>query len=167
MFEFRVTKYDPAHRNRRGYFLLEEWICASQIGQVFGGTVLTEAECSAVEDAYATAAVEFLREAEVPAYPSPGWRITPASHSRSSRASRWGWPRLAESFGSCSEVSLGTPRGRGGVRPHRLRLLHVHRGACGVPGRSGHRPAARPIPLAVQISVQRAKPCGPRNFLGG
>lgn len=67
MFEFRVTKYDPAHRNRRGYFLLEEWICASQIGQVFGGTVLTEAEYRRVEDAYATAAVEFLREAEVPA----------------------------------------------------------------------------------------------------
>jgi hypothetical protein len=67
VFEFRVTKYNPVHRNRRGHYTRDEWICASQIGQVFGGVVLTEAEYQRVEDAYATAAVEFLREAETPA----------------------------------------------------------------------------------------------------
>jgi hypothetical protein len=65
VFEFRVTKYDPAHRDRRGAYTRDEWISVSEIGQAFDGMVLTEAEYQRVEDAYATAAVAFLREAGV------------------------------------------------------------------------------------------------------
>ncbi len=65
MFEFRVTKYDPAHRDRRGAYTRDEWTAASDIGSVFGGVVLTAAEYQPVEDAYATAAVAYLREAGV------------------------------------------------------------------------------------------------------
>jgi hypothetical protein len=60
-----VTKYDPAHRDRRGVYTRDEWTAVSDIGQAFAGVVLTEPEYRRVEVAYATAAVAFLREAGV------------------------------------------------------------------------------------------------------
>lgn len=65
MLEFRVTKYDPDHRDRRGAYTRDEWTSVGDIGRAFAGVVLTEAEYRLVEDAYATAAVAFLREAGV------------------------------------------------------------------------------------------------------
>jgi hypothetical protein len=65
LFEFRVTKYDPAHRDRHGIYTRDEWTGVSDIGRAFGGVVLTEPEYRRVEDAYATTAVAFLREASV------------------------------------------------------------------------------------------------------
>ena len=67
MLEFRVTKYNPAHRNGQGAYERNEWTAASDIGQAFGGVVLTEPEYQRVEDAYITAAVAFLREAGIEA----------------------------------------------------------------------------------------------------
>ncbi|HEY1381745.1 MAG TPA: hypothetical protein VGF55_33410 [Gemmataceae bacterium] len=67
MFEFRVTKYDPAHRDGAGAYTRDEWTAVSDIGRAFGGAVLTEAEYRRVEDAYAASAVAFLTEAGVPA----------------------------------------------------------------------------------------------------
>jgi hypothetical protein len=66
VFEFRVTKYDPSYRDRRGAYTRDEWTSVSHIGRSFRGTILTEAEYQRVEDAYATAAVAFMREASVP-----------------------------------------------------------------------------------------------------
>ncbi len=66
VFEFRVTKYDPAHRDATGEYTRDEWTSVEDIDQTFGGVVLTKAEYERAEDAYATAAVAFLREAEVP-----------------------------------------------------------------------------------------------------
>lgn len=63
MFEFRVTKYDPAHRNARGWYTRDEWTEVSDIGHAFAGVVLTEAEYQ--RDAYAAVAVAFMREAGV------------------------------------------------------------------------------------------------------
>jgi hypothetical protein len=65
VFEFRVTKYDPAHRDRSGAYTRDEWISVCQIGQSFNGVVLTEQEYQRVEDAYVTAAVAFLRDSGV------------------------------------------------------------------------------------------------------
>jgi hypothetical protein len=62
---FRLTKYDPAHRDHQGAYLREEWTSSAHIGRSFGGVVLTEAEYQRVEEAYATSAVEFLRKAGV------------------------------------------------------------------------------------------------------
>jgi hypothetical protein len=67
VFEFRVTKYDPANRDCRGAYARDEWTSVSDIGRAFAGVVLTEAEYQRVEDAYATSAVAFLREAGVSA----------------------------------------------------------------------------------------------------
>lgn len=63
MFEFRVTKYDPAHRDHYGAYTREEWTSVRDIGHVFSEMAFTEPEYRRVEDAYVTAAVTFLREA--------------------------------------------------------------------------------------------------------
>jgi hypothetical protein len=65
VFEFRVTKYDPAHRDAGGAYTRDEWTAVSDVGRAFAGVVLTEVEYQRVEDAYATAAVAFMREAGV------------------------------------------------------------------------------------------------------
>ncbi len=63
MPEFRITKYDPRHRNAEGAYTRDEWTAFSHIGREFDGQVLTDAEYRRVEDAYVSVAVAFLREA--------------------------------------------------------------------------------------------------------
>ena len=65
MFEYRVTKFDPALRDVEGRDLGEDWTSYSDIGRAFRGERLTRPVYLAVEDAYVSAAVAFLREAEV------------------------------------------------------------------------------------------------------
>ena len=65
MLEFRVTKYDPIHRNAAGAYLRDDWTSVSDIGRRFSRGVLTEALYRRVEDAYAEASTAFLREAGV------------------------------------------------------------------------------------------------------
>ncbi|OAI50708.1 hypothetical protein AYO44_05415 [Planctomycetaceae bacterium SCGC AG-212-F19] len=65
MFEYRVTKYDAAHRDAQGAYTREEWTAVSDIGRDFAGVVLTESEYQRVEDAYVAAALAFLREAGI------------------------------------------------------------------------------------------------------
>jgi hypothetical protein len=66
MFEFRVTKYDPAHRNSVGSYTRDDWTSVGDIGRPFSGSVLTQSEYQRVEDAYAVVAVAFLQEAGSP-----------------------------------------------------------------------------------------------------
>ena len=63
MPHFRVTKYDPAHRDASGAYLHDEWTSFSDIGKVFAGTLLTLKTYEETENAYISAAVDFLREA--------------------------------------------------------------------------------------------------------
>ena len=65
VFEYRVTKYDPAFRDADGAYTRDEWTSVSEIGKSFGGVVLTRDEYERVERAYVEAAMAFLREAEV------------------------------------------------------------------------------------------------------
>jgi hypothetical protein len=65
VFEYRVTKYDPANRDAQGAYTREEWTAVSDIGHAFAGVVLTEPEYQRVEDAYVVAALAFLRESGV------------------------------------------------------------------------------------------------------
>lgn len=71
MCEYRVTKYDPAHRDPYGAYTRDEWTSVSDVGRTFVGVVLSEAEYRRVEDAYANVAVAFLREAGI-------WSLTVA-----------------------------------------------------------------------------------------
>jgi hypothetical protein len=65
MFEYRVTKYDPAFRDTSGAYNRAEWTAVSDIGRSFNGEPLTEAEYLRVESAYIATALEFLRESGV------------------------------------------------------------------------------------------------------
>lgn len=79
MFEYRVTKYDPALRDPQGAYTRDEWISVSDIGRSFDGVVLTEANYRWVEDAYAAAAVGFLREAGVTSMAVTGLEPVPGA----------------------------------------------------------------------------------------
>ncbi|MGJ7535971.1 MULTISPECIES: hypothetical protein [unclassified Variovorax] len=63
MFEYRVTKYDPAVRLNGGTY--NEWTSFGDVGATFDGTVLTRATYEKVEAAYISVATAFLREANV------------------------------------------------------------------------------------------------------
>jgi hypothetical protein len=60
--EYRVTKYNPAFRDRSGAYTKVEWTMFRQIGQTFSGMVLTSNEYERVEKAYIQSALSFLRE---------------------------------------------------------------------------------------------------------
>lgn len=63
--QFRMTKYDPALRDLAGAFTGEDWTSISDIGECFGGEVLTLARYLDVENAHLAVIAEFLDEAEV------------------------------------------------------------------------------------------------------
>ena len=65
MKEYRVTKYDPALRGPNGEYRGDDWIMFSQIGQSFGGVVLTEQEYARIEGNYINAALAFLSESGI------------------------------------------------------------------------------------------------------
>jgi hypothetical protein len=57
MKQFRVTKYDPKHRDARGAYTQEEWTSYSDIGKS-----VTKEEYEKVETAYIETALKFLTE---------------------------------------------------------------------------------------------------------
>ena len=65
MIEYRVTKYDPANRDTGGAYTFPEWTSFSDIGCMFNGSRLSEAEHLQAENAYIVSALEFLRESGV------------------------------------------------------------------------------------------------------
>lgn len=62
MFEYRVTKYDPAFRDARGVYGRDEWTSFADIGRPFGGEPLTTEAYQRVEDAYVATALAFWAE---------------------------------------------------------------------------------------------------------
>ena len=66
MLQYRVTKYNPAHRDAAGSYTLDEWSSFADIGQRFDGVRLTPEVYQTVEDAYVRVAQAFLEEAGVP-----------------------------------------------------------------------------------------------------
>jgi hypothetical protein len=62
MFEFRITKYDPAFRDPNGAYLRDDWTSVSDVGLSFDGKLLTNTEYRRVESAYIASALAFLRE---------------------------------------------------------------------------------------------------------
>lgn len=60
MFEYRVTKYDPAHRDSAGRYLLDEWTAFSDVGKS-----VTLAEYEAFERSYIDVALAFMSEAGI------------------------------------------------------------------------------------------------------
>jgi hypothetical protein len=65
MFQYRVTKYDPAFRIGDGRYTRDDWTMFSQVGHERGGALLTVEEYERVEQAYLDSALSFLRESGV------------------------------------------------------------------------------------------------------
>ncbi len=66
-YQYRITKFDPANRDPAGHYLAEDWHLYSQIGEAFGGVVLTAEEYLRVESAYIATAQRFHLESGLPA----------------------------------------------------------------------------------------------------
>lgn len=66
MFEWRVTKFDPALRDGAGRFLRDDWTAISDVGSVHNGEVVTREAYLAVESAYVGAALGFVEAAGQP-----------------------------------------------------------------------------------------------------
>ncbi len=60
MQRVRVTKYDPALRDRAGRYTRDEWTSSSDVGRVFRGRAVSLAEYLEVESRYVAAALRFL-----------------------------------------------------------------------------------------------------------
>jgi hypothetical protein len=79
MFEYRVTKYDPAFRDSHGAYQREEWTAASDVGRELGGELVTAESYQRGEDAYVISALAFWREAGQPDLIVRGLERTPAN----------------------------------------------------------------------------------------
>ncbi|MEA2510692.1 MAG: hypothetical protein QOJ59_179 [Thermomicrobiales bacterium] len=62
MYQWRVTKYDPRRRDRRGRYRGDDWTAASDVGGAFDGQTLSLEDYLSVEDQYVATAMHFLRE---------------------------------------------------------------------------------------------------------
>lgn len=96
MFKYRVTKYDPAFRDRLGRYRREEWTSVGDVGRSFGGVVLTREEYQRVEDAYVEAALAFLREVNCTSLVAVGVENHGGSPSAPAEGRRLAGPPLAE-----------------------------------------------------------------------
>ncbi len=65
MYNWRVTKFNPAFRSTSGAYLLEDWTSFHDIGKSFQGTRLTLDQYLRVEDAYIAAILSFCVDANV------------------------------------------------------------------------------------------------------
>lgn len=61
-FNYRVTKYNPDYRNKKGHYLFQdEWTCYSQVGTKCGSKVLTLDKYFEVENNYIQSIILFMK----------------------------------------------------------------------------------------------------------
>ncbi|MCQ4087547.1 hypothetical protein [Saccharibacillus sp. JS10] len=65
-FSYRVTKYDPANRNKVGHYKQEEWTSVNDIGTKYGEDFFKIEEYLKVEKAYVNAIENFMKDGEIP-----------------------------------------------------------------------------------------------------
>ncbi|OCT13441.1 hypothetical protein A8709_17700 [Paenibacillus pectinilyticus] len=61
-YQWRITKYNPIFRNDAGHYLLNEWTCPSEIGNVIDGELFTLEQYLIIEHAYVETLIAFLNE---------------------------------------------------------------------------------------------------------
>ncbi len=64
-FAWRISRYDPARRDDKGAFPVDDWTSVSDVGTAYAGTVLTLDEYERVERLYVGAARYFAEECHV------------------------------------------------------------------------------------------------------
>lgn len=65
MYWWRVSRYDPAHRDARGAYVGETWTSISDVGKQFADRELTLGEYRRVEDAYVDAFAAFADDSGI------------------------------------------------------------------------------------------------------
>ncbi|MBC1551231.1 hypothetical protein HB901_00800 [Listeria booriae] len=60
MYEYRITKYNPAFRNSNGTFLKDEWTSYSDVGGTFSGVALSLDDYLLIENQYICAVVSLM-----------------------------------------------------------------------------------------------------------
>lgn len=65
MPSFRVTKYNPLHRDINGAYTRDDWTSFAQVGQLNDGALLSLHDYQQTENAYIEAAVGFMQEAHI------------------------------------------------------------------------------------------------------
>ena len=70
--QYRVTKYDPLLRDATDAYTACDWTSRSDIGEVFDGGILSEAEYLKVESSYLTVMKSFLDEAGIESFELKG-----------------------------------------------------------------------------------------------
>lgn len=64
MFEYRITKYDPANRID-GQYTVDDWTSFGDIGKCFGKTELTYKKYLETETAYIDCCIDLLSKAQI------------------------------------------------------------------------------------------------------
>jgi hypothetical protein len=65
MYGYRLTKYDPAHRDDQGAYMLDDWIGVSDIGRCFGGNIFLKEDYLKVEKKYVDTSLQLLSESGI------------------------------------------------------------------------------------------------------
>ncbi|MBC2322557.1 hypothetical protein [Listeria booriae] len=60
MYEYRITKYNPAFRNSNGTFLKGEWTSYSDVGGTFSGVALSLDDYLLIESQYICAVISMM-----------------------------------------------------------------------------------------------------------
>ena len=64
MTEYRITKYNPTNRINDVY-MSDEWTSFSDIGKVFGGTILSQSAYLKTEQAYIDCCINLIEKAKI------------------------------------------------------------------------------------------------------
>ena len=64
MTEYRITKYNPINRIN-GVYMADEWTSFSDIGKVFGDTILSQDDYLKTEQAYIDCCIELIEKAKI------------------------------------------------------------------------------------------------------
>lgn len=67
-FSYRVTKYDPAFRNEKGWYLKDDWTAYSDINREYNKETLTLDKYLEVENQYMQAIIQFMKCNKVTAF---------------------------------------------------------------------------------------------------
>jgi hypothetical protein len=61
MFNYRVTKYNPAFRNEKGWYVKDDWVSYREIGRKFNDEILTLDAYLEIENKYIQAIIQFMK----------------------------------------------------------------------------------------------------------
>ena len=86
-FRWRITKYNPAFRNKKGHYLPDDWTFFAQVGETIDGKLLTFQGYLHAENTYVDAMMRFLTgvgiaELIVTNYVSPALSLTHVDESK-------------------------------------------------------------------------------------